>query len=559
MNPFERMSVADKLKYMIMAVCWISLIGVTLCYMVSDFLIHRRSAVEHLKGVARILGTNVSAAVVFHDPVTAKSMMAALKNESDIHYSALYDSGGNFIAAFDRGKAGAQFQGVLPSCFSANAEPLEPDYRFQGSFMEFFSPIFYDGEYIGCIYIRSGLDSFYARFRRNVIIMSAVLLLALLGAYALSMRLQGLISGPIILLSVIMGRVSREKNYSLRAPTRPHDEIGLLMSGFNHMLSQIEERDRRLALHQEELETQVEERTAALRAANSVLQEALEMANQVRQTAEEASLAKGAALRELKETQLQLVQAAKLASIGELAAGVAHELNQPLMVIRGGVQVIARSIPKGRMTLEIVGRQMETLEKNTTRMMHIIDHLRTFSRQSPRTFVRVNVEETVKEALSLTKQQLRNRNIEVRTRFFESLPLIRGNPNPLEQVFLNLITNARDAIQARESEQSPFPGKIAVTARPVGEKEEWVEILFRDNGSGISPAIQEKIFDPFFTTKEVGKGTGLGLSISYGIIRDHGGKIEILGSSEEGTTIRILLPVRPDRPQKTRKKGNSNE
>ncbi len=550
---FHRMSVSDKLKYLIMVVCGVTLMGASFGYMVTDFLAHRRSAVDHLKVVARLIGTNVSAAVTFRDPLTAHKMLSSLKNEPDIHHAVLYDRSGAPLAEFHKSSAApAPVPPQGPCCRSTRVDGGVA-YRYQGRSLYFHSPIIHDAERIGCLHIRTGLDSLHARFHHNIRIMLTVLIVSLGVAYGLSTRFQTLISSPIISLSEIMGRISVENDYGLRAPTDRADEIGKLMSGFNHMISRIEEQNRRLARHQLNLEGQVRERTAALSVANKELQQAFVAATQARQEAEEASRAKSAALRELQETQSQLVQAAKLASIGELAAGVAHELNQPLMVIRGGIQLIRKSIRKNRITLEEVGDQMAPLEKNTTRMMHIIDHLRTFSRQSTKSFSNVDLVEIVEEALLLIGVQLRNRNIEIHRDFQPDLPKIQGNANQLEQVFLNLFMNARDAILTRSQNPAESPnrrGRINVTLRLSPGGGDRLEVLFEDDGCGIPEEIQEKVFDPFFTTKEVGKGTGLGLSISYGIIEDHGGRIAVDRSSGDGTAFRIVLPVNSGPPRR---------
>ena len=196
---------------------------------------------------------------------------------------------------------------------------------------------------------------------------------------------------------------------------------------------------------------------------------------------------------------------------------------------------------------------MAPLEKNTTRMMHIIDHLRTFSRQSTKSFSNVDLVEIVEEALLLIGVQLRNRNIEIHRDFQPDLPKIQGNANQLEQVFLNLFMNARDAILTRSQNPAESPnrrGRINVTLRLSPGGGDRLEVLFEDDGCGIPEEIQEKVFDPFFTTKEVGKGTGLGLSISYGIIEDHGGRIAVDRSSGDGTAFRIVLPVNSGPPRR---------
>ncbi len=246
---------------------------------------------------------------------------------------------------------------------------------------------------------------------------------------------------------------------------------------------------------------------------------------------------------DLREAQTQLIQSAKLASIGELSAGVAHELNQPLMVIRTTIQLINRYISKGYTDILRFKEQFEKIEKNTTRMMNIINHLRVFSRQSSTEFVPVNVSKVIEDAFMMIGEQLRLRSIIVEKQLLPDIPAVHGDPNQLEQVFLNLITNARDAITAKSESYMHHIGKLEIITKISDDCESDIEILFKDNGSGIPENIRDKIFDPFFTTKEVGQGTGLGLSISYGIIKEHQGSIDIAETSAAGTVFRVILPV----------------
>ncbi|MEK6538755.1 MAG: ATP-binding protein, partial [Nitrospirota bacterium] len=226
--------------------------------------------------------------------------------------------------------------------------------------------------------------------------------------------------------------------------------------------------------------------------------------------------------QDLKSTSAQLAQSAKLAAVGELAAGVAHELNQPLMVIRGHAQEMI----EGNSVPENIRKDLKLIEKQTGRMMRIIDHLRAFARQSTGAFEQVNLNDVIDDSFTLITQQLKNLNIEIMKELDESIPRIWGDHNRLEQIFLNLMTNAKDAMEENGE------GVLSVKTQPIidmtGDKNGKVTgvlVLFSDTGVGIGDNIMDKIFDPFFTTKEVGKGTGLGLSISYSILKDHVGSI----------------------------------
>jgi signal transduction histidine kinase len=244
----------------------------------------------------------------------------------------------------------------------------------------------------------------------------------------------------------------------------------------------------------------------------------------------------------LKETQAQLVQSGKLAAIGQLAAGVAHELNQPLTVARTNAQLVLRELDKEVMTPENMRECIQFIEKCTKRMMNIINHLRTFSRQSQEAFSPVDINSVVTNTILMIGEQLRVHNVELRLKLAEHLPKVMGNANQLEQVFLNLITNAKDAVLEENG-----TGVIEVATGIMGKERAWVEVLVTDTGNGITTKDPDKIFDPFFTTKEIGKGTGLGLSISHGIVKEHQGDIEVTKTGPDGTTFRVRLPASESR------------
>ncbi len=232
--------------------------------------------------------------------------------------------------------------------------------------------------------------------------------------------------------------------------------------------------------------------------------------------------------RELEKAQAQLVQSEKLASIGELAAGVAHEINNPLGVMLGFTQVILKKLPKD----DLFYKPLTSIEREGLRCKKIIQGLLDFSRRSTPTFQLVNLNDAVEAACELIEHQITINNVRVIKGYAPSLPEILADVNQLQQVFVNLIINAYQAM--------PQGGELRVTTRTVGNQ---VQAIFADSGMGIPPENLKHIFDPFFTTKEVGKGTGLGLSVSYGIVELHGGKIEVDSQVGVGTTFVVILPV----------------
>ncbi|MEJ2664522.1 MAG: ATP-binding protein [Spirochaetia bacterium] len=244
--------------------------------------------------------------------------------------------------------------------------------------------------------------------------------------------------------------------------------------------------------------------------------------------------------KDVNRIQTQLFQTSKLATLGEMAAGLAHEMNQPL----GGISLVAKHFRKlielDKLNQKDLENGLGDIEASVKRMSRIIKHIRTFARQDTLTFVRVDVNATIESALSLLGEQLRLHEINIRKQFAKELPLITGEPYQLEQVWINLLTNARDALD-EVKHSGTRQKRIVITTRFLA-RPDVVDVCFCDNGMGMSAAVAEKVFEPFFTTKEVGKATGLGLSISYGIIENHGGKIMLHSNPEQGTSVRIRLP-----------------
>ena len=238
---------------------------------------------------------------------------------------------------------------------------------------------------------------------------------------------------------------------------------------------------------------------------------------------------------ELIKTQAHLIEVGKLRALGELVAGVAHEVNNPLMAADAFLHVIRENLGKE----DENQKRLELIQRCNERIAKIINHLLHFSRQSKFAFRKVDINEPIENALMITGQQLLNHGIRLIKNFSSNLPKIWGDANQLEQVFLNLISNAKDAMEKNDRKRELT---ITTSLRHQNGSND-VEIVVRDTGTGILEDNVEKIFEPFFSTKQVGRGTGLGLSICYGIIEAHGGRIEVESKLEEGTTFRVVLPV----------------
>jgi PAS domain S-box-containing protein len=241
---------------------------------------------------------------------------------------------------------------------------------------------------------------------------------------------------------------------------------------------------------------------------------------------------------ELQAMQETLVQSGKLAALGELAAGIAHELNQPLTGIRGyaqELQELALPALKGSNVENESTASLREIISNVDKMAAIIGYLRSFVRKSTESYEFTQVHHAIEEALKMLSRQFASRGIRVERDFDPNLPEVYANPLQLEQVFINLATNARDAIEA----SGRGAGTIWISTRVNGE---MIEVSFRDDGAGMSEKTKSKVFNPFFTTKEVGKGMGLGMSLSYGILSKLQASIVVESELGKGAAFLIRIP-----------------
>lgn len=371
-----------------------------------------------------------------------------------------------------------------------------------------------------------------------VSIIGGVIGLILIGAWLLSRNLIR----PLRDLQTTALDIARG-NYSRRLAPRGEDEIAVVERAFNQMASMVEERRTELQQVNQALEEKVRQRTRALESGNIEL----------RQT-----------LQELRDAQGQLVQSEKMASLGRLIAGIAHEIKNPLNFIYGNTQFLDEYITRihryvgwlethmatneaGQEILadarrdanmEFVLGDLRSLAANfhegAERIKTIVDDLRAFSRAGSGTPVEVDLGKTLDMCLNLLRNQYKNR-IRIHREYGETPPLTVYNSR-MEQVFLNLLTNAIQAI--------PADGDIWIRTRRL---EKTVQIEIEDSGPGIPEQNLSKIFEPFFTTKEVGQGTGLGLSISYSIVQQHGGSIRVCNRTGSGGAVfQVELPLNAD-------------
>lgn len=375
------------------------------------------------------------------------------------------------------------------------------------------APVRLGGEIVGAIKVRFSLekaDRLAAKERRQsfaIMALASILIIGVLGWY-----LQRNVSRPI---QTLVGAMAKAEAGDLGAEARLErdDELGWLAGSFNRMLRRIQESYKenvrllnRVENFNRELKTEVERATRELAARHEELRQAHAM---------------------LFEVQRQLSRTERLAMAGQLAAMVAHEIGTPLHSISGHVQLLL----EGDLDQEAVDR-LKIIEAQIARVVEILQALLTASSPVEPVFKPVDVNQLVKGLLDLIAPILSRKEVAVSTAFAPHLSSATGDQAQLQQVFLNLIANALDAM--------PEGGTLRIATRADAGS---IEISVADTGGGIPPEHLDRIFEPFFTTKEIGKGTGLGLSICQRIVKAHGGRIEVESQVGAGTTFTVRLPV----------------
>lgn len=362
-----------------------------------------------------------------------------------------------------------------------------------------------------------------------------------------------LIAHPIQVVTKISQKITQESNFQLRANVTTEDEIGTLANSLNQLVEWVGDYTEALEIARQTLEYRVEERTQELQEAHHTLEQRVEERTQELQII----------LKELQETQGQLIQTEKMSSLGQMVAGIAHEINNPVNFIYANIEY-ANTYIKDLIHLvdlyqqkypnpdDIITKTIEEIDLNfiskdllnilismkigAERIGEIVLSLRNFSRLDEADMKKVDIHEGIDNTLLILNHRLKT-EIKVIKNYGE-LPHIDCYPAQLNQVFMNIINNAIDALLDNTQQNNK---EIIISTHTT--ENNYIKIEIADNGSGIPTEILKKLFDPFFTTKPVGKGTGLGLSICYQIMEKHQGKIEVVSEVNQGSNFIIYLPV----------------
>lgn len=331
--------------------------------------------------------------------------------------------------------------------------------------------------------------------RQEIAITAFVLGFICVLSVVLCIILWNMVSVPVSILTQGMERVAAgELDYTVKIDTK--DEMGELARAFNAMTADLSKAKRELIEWGETLEKKVEDKT-----------------------------------EEIRKAQAQLIHSEKLASLGRMAAGVAHEINSPLTGIVTFGHLLRKKFPDGSEEREDV----DVVIEQANRCSNIIKGLLSFARATSVDKGPVNINDVLNSSLNMVRYKADFFNIKIVMNLDESLPPVKADASQIQQVFLNMVINAADAMDGK--------GTLTVCTRKISENGiPFAEVEFTDTGQGISEENMPKLFEPFFTTKPVGKGTGLGLAVSHGIIQDHGGRILVKSSVGEGTSFFVRLP-----------------
>ncbi len=491
MKFFSAYSIKRKLVLLLVALVTITLLlqGSILVY--SDIKNLKTDIVESLTVLALAIGSMSRAAILFEDARTGKRILSSLEDERQIDFAVIYKTDGQIFATYSRNKT----EKLKPPPFDHEGQMITK----RG--IEIIKNIVLEDEVLGKIYIKANLNQMESKIENQLVLVIGIFSVILLISIPISVLLQRFISEPILSLAQTAQKVSKLTDYSLRATYDGKDELGVLYSGFNEMLTQIQNRDQTLEQYRSNLEELVNERT-----------------------------------RELEAAQKELVSKEKLAVMGTLSAMVSHEIRNPLGTIRNTVFNIKQLISKSNYALE---PELDRIERNVVRCDHIIEELLDFTRLQEKNLEPAKIDSWLNE---LVDEQPTPDEVIITTSL-KSEAVVNIDSESFRRAVINVIQNGVQSMTkvkpGKQSDQSEKKDMRLTVESRINQGR--VEVVVTDSGEGIPQADLEKIYEPLYSTKSF--GVGLGLPIVKGIMEQHLGGINIDSQVGVGTKVTLWLPI----------------
>lgn len=547
MRYLRDISIKRKLTVIIMLTSGIALLLSSAAFVTTEIISIRRSMVEDLSTLAKVIGSNSRAALTFDDQKAAEETLAALSAEKNILSAYVFSGDGHVFASYfnreqDRKPSSPIFGGdrqinPLPAV-EKNSSMIGEDYKFEDHCLWLSRHIVLDGDTIGTIHLRSSLQALDSRLKRYAVIAVMVMVCATLVAYLISTRLQRVISEPVLDLAQKMKHVSIEKTYSLRAERRSNDEVGLLIKGFNEMLEKIQLRDQKLEQHRHRLEEDVQIRTAELSEINEELAQTVAKFKRAKESAESANMAKS-----------------------EFLANMSHELRTPLNHIMGFTELLL-----ARHFGDLNDTQADYLTdvfQSSRHLLSLINDILDLSKVEAGKLelhpAAIDLGRVLKNSLTMVREKALQQRISLVSQIGRIPEIISADERKLKQILYNLLSNAikftPDGGEIRLSAQQVGGSKIQIPGPDKGLKRKiqqasgaFIEVSVADTGIGLSEEAMGRIFRPFeqadSSASRKYQGTGLGLSLTKKLVELHGGMTWAFSEGEgKGATFSFVIPV----------------
>ena len=560
MRALKDISINAKLTLLALVAGGVAVVLSSAAAVVDNMHLIRSSKVQQLSAMAKVLGSNSTAALTFDDPKVANELLSSLGLHPTVQFARLYDAKGRAFTTYLSDDA---HDLVVP------LPPFADGYEFsQAGYLDVVQPILQDGEKVGSIYLRASMQDLDEQLMRSMAIMATVMIVSLGAALLLSSRLQRAVSAPVLHLAETAQKISAERDYSIRVAKQANDELGTLYDQFNAMLDEIQRGEKELQQAHALLEVRVEERTRQLSAANRELSR--EVADRKRTE------------KELEQVHQQLVAAARRTGMAEVATGVLHNVGNVLNSVNVSATLVADRLrnskisdlertlnlmeehaadlgdfmtqhPQGKripgflhLVAAHLGRERTTMSEELQHLTRNIDHIKTIvAMQQSYAGVAgllepVSLAQLLDDALKLNMSSLEKYGIEL-VRDYADLPEVQVEKQKLLQILVNLITNAKDALVEGRQAERRLTARIALRQR---EEDDRVVIEIVDNGAGIGQQNLTRVFSHGFTTKR--HGHGFGLHSSANAAKELGGALSAQSEGPgRGATFTVEIPFCP--------------